>query len=80
MRPTRTSAEVLYRAAIRGTAGYAPADYANTQPEYVLNRPCFTPRMYPRDTFSSISRSKNSFAINSAFTASRASPPQAAIA
>jgi hypothetical protein len=35
---------------------------------------------YPRETFSSISRSKNSFATSNAFTASRASPPQAAIA
>jgi hypothetical protein len=36
--------------------------------------------MYPRNTRSSVSRSKNSFAINNAFPASRAAPLQAAIA
>jgi hypothetical protein len=44
--------------------------------ERVLNRPCFTPRSYPRENFSSISRCKNSFATSNAFTGSRASPPQ----
>ncbi|MCK1740892.1 hypothetical protein IVA80_08370 [Bradyrhizobium sp. 139] len=72
--PTSSGLEILYANVL------TLYENEQRQPEYVLNLPCFTPRMYPRDTRSSISRSKNSFAINSTFTASRASPPQAAMA
>lgn len=77
---TRSIPQSRLRVAARIHGRRLKSEAKSYYPLYVLNLPCLTPRTYPRDTRSSISRSKNSFAINSAFTAPRASPPQAAIA
>jgi hypothetical protein len=53
---------------------------SSLHPEYVLSRPCFTPRRKPCDTCLSISAYKNSAATISARTAARMSPSHAAMA
>ena len=52
---------------------YAVAGHTR-QPEYVLNRPCFTPRLKPWDICCAISASKNSTATISTRTVARRSP------